>query len=148
MKSALSLLALALATLSAAGAPARAQDPIEVGKGIYTLIFENERVRVSDVKFAPGATMPEHAHPEYLLYVLGAGTLAITRPDGTIAQLAGTPGQVMYMGAETHSAENVGTTEFHALVVELKDTSDPNAGEAHQHHADETDDGHGHGHRK
>lgn len=146
MKRGMLLSASVLAIVPAAGAPARAQDPIEVGKGVYTLVFENERVRVSDVKFAPGAKVPAHAHPEYVLYVLAGGTLAISRPEAETTEFTGTPGQVVYMPAETHWAENVGTTEFHAIVVELKDTSDPNAGEAHQHHPDETHDDHGHGH--
>lgn len=114
-------LSVALLSVAAVGA-AWAQDPVKVAPNIYTLLFENERVRVCDIKFEAGEKIVSHSHPDHFLYVMSAGTLKISHPDGTSAEFAGTPGQVAWIPAETHWAENVGKTEFHAIVVELKET--------------------------
>lgn len=52
--------------------------------------------------------------------VAAAGTLQLSYPDGKTAELSATPGQVMWIPAESHAAVNTGSTEFTALVVELK----------------------------
>ena len=97
-----------------------AQDPVVVGPNIYKVIFENEKVRVSEITFKPGDTIPPHSHPDHFVYVLTAGKLAFSRPDGTTQDFEGTVGQVAWIDAETHWAKNTGDTEFKALVVELK----------------------------
>lgn len=116
------LSAAALAWTLGAFATTYAQDPIEVGKGIYSLVFENERVRVCDIKFAAGAKIAQHSHPDHFVYVLSGGELKLSKPDGSTVDFKATPGQVSWIPAETHSAVNVGKTEVHAIVVELKET--------------------------
>ena len=98
-----------------------AQDPVEVAPHIYTVLFENERVRVSKMHFKPGDSIAPHSHPDHFVYVLSAGALKISRPDGTSQEFVGEPGQVVWIDAETHWAENVGTTDLEAIVVELKE---------------------------
>ena len=110
---------MACAVFLAAGS-AFAADPIKVGPNVYKLKFENVKVRVSEIRFKPGDTIPMHEHSDHFVYVLTAGTLQLTHPDGKSAEFSGTPGQVVWIPAESHSAVNTGTTEFSALVVELK----------------------------
>jgi quercetin dioxygenase-like cupin family protein len=117
------------ASLVFAGA-AEAQDPMKVGTGIYSLVFENERVRVCDIKFDPGEKIAPHSHPDHFVYVLSAGTLEVEKPDGSKTLLESAPGQVLWIPAETHWATNVGKTEFHAIVVELKEGAKPTAAPA------------------
>lgn len=107
----------------AAGA-AYAADPVAVGPTIYKVILENDKVRVSEITFRPGDSIPEHSHNDHFLYVLSAGTLKLSHPDGTSNDFTGTPGQIVWLPAETHSAVNTGTTEFKALVVEAKPLPD------------------------
>ena len=95
-------------------------DPLVVGPNIYKLVFENDQVRVLDVHFKVGDKIAEHSHPNHFVYVLEAGTIKISHPDGTSQTIEGKVGDVVWVNAETHSAENIGTTAFHALVVELK----------------------------
>lgn len=97
-----------------------AQDPAEVGPHIYKVLFENEKVRVSDIHFNPDDKIAMHSHPDHFVYVLSAGKLKLSYPDGTTSDFEGTPGQVVWINAESHAAENIGGTEFHGLVVELK----------------------------
>lgn len=115
-----SVLALALPVLLLPDA-APAQDPVKVGPNIYKQVFENERVRVCDVKFKPGDKIAQHSHPDHFIYVLDPGKLRISKPDGTSSEADFQVGQVVWIAAETHWAENIGSTEVHALVVELKE---------------------------
>jgi quercetin dioxygenase-like cupin family protein len=54
---------LAAKTVFAAG------DPLAVGPEIYKLKFENERVRVMDITFAPGAKIDMHTHPDHITVI-------------------------------------------------------------------------------
>jgi len=50
-----------------------AQDPMAVGKGIYNLKLNNERVRVFVVKFKPGQSIAVHKHPDHVVHALQGG---------------------------------------------------------------------------
>ncbi len=95
--------------------------PLEAGPTIYTQQFDNERVRVNEIKFNPGDSIPMHVHAyDHFVYVLEAGQLTLSYPDGKTNVVNGTVGQVMWIPKESHSAVNTGTTTFRALVVEIK----------------------------
>lgn len=100
---------------------ASAQDPVKIAPNIYKVVFENERVRVSEATFKPGDKIGTHSHPDHFAYALTAGKLKITKPDGKseVAELQ--PGKLLWAKAETHKGENVGETEIRLLVVELKE---------------------------
>lgn len=100
-----------------------ALDPLEVaGPENYKLDFENERVRVMEVFFKPGDKIATHSHPDHFVYVLEGGKLVLSYPDGTTKDFEGKAGDVVWIPAETHAAENVGSTQFRGLVVELKES--------------------------
>ena len=95
--------------------------PHEAGPTIYTKIFENERTRASEIKFEVGEQIPMHTHLyDHFVYVLEAGQLTLSHPDGKTSVVDGKLGQLMWIPKETHSAVNTGQTVFRALVVELK----------------------------
>jgi quercetin dioxygenase-like cupin family protein len=89
------------------------------------LLFENDRVRVWDLRLAPGESTGLHRHSTDFLYVvIGDGTLQTIFPDGTRE-----PPRVMRDGEvrfrdvadETvHEAINVGDGPWRNIVVELK----------------------------
>jgi quercetin dioxygenase-like cupin family protein len=95
------------------------QDPVTVGPSIYRVILENDRVRVMEARFKPGERIGSHAHPDHVVVVISAGKLAITSATGT-QEIDAKVGDTFYIPAETHSAHNVGTTEFVCVVTELK----------------------------
>jgi quercetin dioxygenase-like cupin family protein len=99
---------------------ASAADPLEVAPDMYKKDFENDRVRVMTVTFAPGQSIPEHSHPDHFAYVLQTGTLKITKPTGEVTEVTPKVGDVIWSPAETHSAVNTGSTPVKLLVVELK----------------------------
>ena len=100
-----------------------AQDPVQVGPTIYKLLLENERVRVFEVRFKPGERIAMHSHPDHVVYVLDDGRLKLSYPDGKAVEVVLKAGQPLWIPAETHAAENIGTTDAHSIVVELKDSS-------------------------
>ena len=107
-----------VAVASSAGAPAK--DPLAVGPSIYRLILENERVRVMEARFQPGEKIGPHTHPDHVVVVTSAGKLAVTNASGKTQEFDAKVGDTFFIAAETHSAQNVGTTEFACVVTELK----------------------------
>jgi quercetin dioxygenase-like cupin family protein len=126
LRSASVILAVALVALAAAAAlPAHAetpsQDPLAVGPTIYKAVLDNERVRILEATFAPGARIGIHAHPDHAAYVLEGGTLNITGTDGKVQVYELKAGQAVWLPAQAHAAENPGKTPVRVLVVELKE---------------------------
>lgn len=99
-----------------------AADPLQVAPVMYKLNFENDRVRVMEVTFKPGEKIAEHSHPDHYVYVLEGGQLTINKAGAapSIADLM--PGQVLWIPAEAHWAQNTGKTKVRLLVNELKPT--------------------------
>jgi quercetin dioxygenase-like cupin family protein len=114
----------AVLTLLAAGwfAPrnAVAQDAVTVAPKIYSVVFENDRVRVLDYHAKPGQKAAMHSHPALISYALTAAKVKFTSPDGKSQDQALKTGQVLWRDAETHATENIGKTPAHVLVIELK----------------------------
>lgn len=95
--------------------------PQEGAPNIYHQIFDNDKVRVSEIKFNPGDKAPMHTHPyPHVVYILEGGTLTLSHPDGTTAPVTAKAGDVLFMGAETHEAVNTGNTVVRGTVTEIK----------------------------
>jgi beta-alanine degradation protein BauB len=126
MKNILKLVALGLVLIStrplmAADSAAGKMDPLTVAPDMYSLVFENERVRVMQVVFKAGQSIKKHTHSnDHFVYVLEGGQLTITKADGSSSVADLKTGQVVWIPAETHSAKNTGTTQVKLLVNELK----------------------------
>lgn len=99
---------------------ALAEDSVKVAPNNYKVVFENDSVRVSDVQLKPGETIGTHSHPDHLVYQTDAGKLRLSYPDGKSKELGLKAGEVTWIKGETHTVENVGTTETNAVVFELK----------------------------
>ena len=121
MKSWVASVVLAAGLMVAAATAAFAQNPLEVAPDMYKLKFENDRVRVMEVTFAPGASIAMHSHPDHFVHVASGGKLALSYPDGTSKELEAKAGEILWIDAESHAAKNPGDTEVKLLVVELKE---------------------------
>ena len=111
-----------VAVFALGASSALAQDPAKVGPNIYKCTFDNERVRLCEVTFKPGAKIPVHSHPDHVAYVIRGGTLAVTGEDGKAQEFALKPGQALWLPAQSHSAVNKGKGEVKLVVVELKES--------------------------
>ena len=97
-----------------------AGDPTKVCPNVYKSLMDNERVRVCDVHFKVGEKAAMHSHPAHVVYVMNDCKLSILTPDGKTNVVELKAGQTLMMPAGDHEVTNVGKTEAHNLVVELK----------------------------
>jgi len=89
------------------------------------LLFENERVRVWDLRLEPGQSTGLHRHKEdYLYVVIGDGKLQAAGEDGERWEaMEMKDGDVRYReldGEDVHEAFNVGDEPWRNIIVELK----------------------------
>ncbi len=85
-----------------------------------TLRFENDHVRVLELRLAPGETEEMHSHPAYVVIVMSPARMRMTSYVGGVTEMDLAEGQVSFAKPVTHAGENVGTTELHEFIVELK----------------------------
>ena len=118
------LLLLAAIGGSAAGAPARAQDPAKISPRSYKVLFENDKVRVLEYISKPGlgvCGVGRHFHPAHVTVSLSGGKAKATKEDGTVVTGNARPGTVFWAPAEIHDVENVSKGTMHAYIIEIKD---------------------------
>ena len=72
-------------------------DPLKVAANVYSLIMENDHVRVLDARFGPGAEAAMHYHPNHVVYVLAGGKIKITAPDHKSVNIDLKAGQAIWM---------------------------------------------------
>lgn len=114
------LVALALLALPVTAA---AQDPTTLYPDNYKVMILNDQVRVMDFRLRKGAREAMHMHPAHVLYVLTGFTIRFTLPDGSTRVREAKAGDVLYSEAVMHSPENIGDTDAHGILVELRGQS-------------------------
>ena len=127
MKATLALLIVS-GLLTVGARPAGAQDPVKLSPKMYTVLLENEQVRVLEFRAKPGEKEPTHSHPAAVIYPLADGKIKLTMPDGKSEVLESKAGAALWSGPVTHSYENLATTDARVLIIELKSASSPDAG--------------------
>lgn len=99
---------------------AESMDPTRVTPATHKAVFENDRLRVLDIRMKPGQKAAMHSHPAYLVYSLTPGQVRFAFQDGTSEEVTLEPGMIVWREGETHAPENVGSDELHVLNIELK----------------------------
>jgi beta-alanine degradation protein BauB len=117
--------ALLAAAFLAGSSLAASTDPLSVAPEMYKKLFENDQVRVMEVTFGPGGKIPMHSHPDHFAYVVEGGSLRITDDAGKVTDAVLTPGQVLWLDAQSHRAENTGGGRVRLTVTELKGRAAP-----------------------
>lgn len=94
--------------------------PTETDPDKYKLVFENERVRVYNYADKPGDKTHLHHHDAFILHVLSPFKRKLTFENGesVIREFQG--GETFWSEEQNHIGENVGDTDTHVLIVELK----------------------------
>ena len=92
----------------------------ELPKPFYTVLCENDHVRIVEHSMQPGDSEPMHTHPEMLAYIMEGSKLVVTESDGTANEVELTKGEFQQLPNWTHSIKNIGDTPLHTLLVELK----------------------------
>ena len=98
-----------------------AKDPVAVSPDIYTVLFENEEIRVLELTFEPGEREAMHSHPRYTIVTKEGGTLRIHTEGNETRDAEMQVDQPRLVGPVTaHWAENVGDTTVRVIAVEFK----------------------------
>jgi hypothetical protein len=97
-------------------------DPVETNPTHYSVLFENERVRVLEYHDVPGDRTLEHEHPDSVMVTLSSFGRRLTSGDRSM-ELELPAGAARWLPAQTHYGENIGGTETRAIFVELLEPS-------------------------
>jgi quercetin dioxygenase-like cupin family protein len=111
---------VAVAVLAGMAAILRAQDAAKVDTKHYTVMFENDQVRVLKAHYGPGEKSAMHSHPNAVAVFLNDGKGKFSFPDGTSKDVNMKAGEAMWNDAVVHLPENTGDKAFEVIVVELK----------------------------
>jgi quercetin dioxygenase-like cupin family protein len=98
-----------------------ADDPIVTDGDKYSVVLENERVRVLRYHDKPGDKTSQHAHPDYVMYSESSFKRRLAFPDGRKLEVEVKAGDITWMKGHVHVGENIGDTDTDVLLVELKD---------------------------
>jgi quercetin dioxygenase-like cupin family protein len=98
-----------------------AQDVVKVAPEQFKVVLENEHVRVLEFRMKPGDKQEMHTHPATVHIELTPTKVRITNPDGKAVVLEGKQGEALWVGPVKHTVENIGNTEIHGYIIELKD---------------------------
>ena len=97
-----------------------APDAATVTPKIVKVKLENDGVRVLEFISDPGDKEGWHSHPAFVVYVVTGGTLRINTPDGESNDVERKTGDILLREPVTHTTENIGKTQLHAIIVELE----------------------------
>jgi hypothetical protein len=95
-------------------------DPVTSNPQLYSVLFENERVRVLEYLDHAGQGSIPHDHPDSVMVTLSAFERRLTSGDRTVDVTM--PAHVArWLDAQNHSGLNTGTADTHCIFVELKE---------------------------
>jgi hypothetical protein len=97
-----------------------AQDPAKTDSDKYSVRLENDQVRVLEYRDSPGQKTTLHHHPNFVLYALSPFKRRLTFADGKTVIREFKAGDVIFMNAQDHIGENIGETQTHVIIVEMK----------------------------
>jgi hypothetical protein len=95
-------------------------DPVKQSPRYYKIWVDNDRVRVLEYHLPSGQREAMHSHPPGVVFITSDARLRTMLPNGPVSEASFKAGEVHWRDATTHAAENIGTTEFTALALELK----------------------------
>jgi quercetin dioxygenase-like cupin family protein len=96
-------------------------DPARTDPDKYTVVFENDRVRVLEYLDHPGDRTTEHAHPDSVMYTLSSFRRRLYGAAGESRDVEIEAGATGWLPAQKHAGHNIGDSDTHVVFVELKD---------------------------
>ncbi len=109
------LILLGLASLSLA-----AQDAVQVDPQRYSVVFENDQVRVLRITYGPGEKSVMHHHPDAVAVFLTDQKVIFHLPDGKADVVEAKAGNAIWTEAGSHLPENLSDHKLELILVEMK----------------------------
>jgi len=100
--------------------PALAQDAVKVDPGHYTVLFENDQVRVLVIIYGPHEKSVMHHHPDSVAVFLTDQRARFGLPDGQSEEIEAKAGTALWIPGGNHLPENLSDKPFEVILVELK----------------------------
>src|SRR5881296_4042467 len=97
-----------------------AQDAANVDPKHYTVVSENDQVRVLKAHYGPHEKSVMHSHPATVAVFLTDAKGQFTFADGKTQAFDVKAGESQYGAATSHVPENTGDVAMDVIVVELK----------------------------
>jgi hypothetical protein len=97
-----------------------AQDAVKVDPKHYSVVSENDQVRILKVHYGAHEKSVMHHHPATVAVFLTDAKGTFTMPDGKTQNFDNKAGSSEYEGAVTHLPENTADKAFELILVELK----------------------------
>ena len=96
-------------------------DPVVLSPDNYTVILENEHVRVVEYAIKPGETEKTHTHPAKTMYALSGGSIRLHLDGQTPIEEGIVEGMAEWSDpVGKHYGENTGKTTVRILMTEIK----------------------------
>jgi len=95
-------------------------DAVTAAPHAYKVLLENDRVRVLEYRGAPGTKAEMHSHPDLVAVALRGGKVRFSLASGETQDAELADGEAGFFDATDHMTENVGSSEIHIVLVELK----------------------------
>ena len=97
-----------------------AQDAVKTDPKHYTVVSENDQVRILKAHYGPHEKSIMHSHPATVAVFLTDANGQFTFADGKTQSFAVKAGESQYGPAITHLPENTGDQAMDVIVIELK----------------------------
>jgi hypothetical protein len=94
-------------------------DPVVSNPDFYSLLWENDDVRVLEYHDLPGQETTPHTHPNTVMVALTDFHRRLAL-GAIVREVALEAGSAQWLPAQSHSGTNIGTTPTHTILVELK----------------------------
>ena len=95
-------------------------DPVATNPELYSVVFENPRVRVLRYHDRPGDQTLPHHHPDSVMTTMSSFHRQLIHGDQS-AHVTLPAGEIRWLDAQEHSGQNIGSTDTVTLFVELKE---------------------------
>jgi quercetin dioxygenase-like cupin family protein len=97
-----------------------AQDAVKADPKHYSVVSENDQVRILKVHYEPHEKSVMHSHPNSVAVMLTDLKAEFTLSDGKKQNMTAKAGDVQYSPAQVHLPENTGDKGMDLILVELK----------------------------
>ena len=95
-------------------------DPIDVAPDGYSVMLENDRMRVPKYSGESGAKTATHSHPDLVAIPLSDGMAKFTMANGETQEAEMHAGGAMFMPSHDNATEVTGEGMMEGVIVELK----------------------------
>lgn len=84
------------------------------------VLTENEKVKIAEVTFAPGAVADWHSHPQHTIYAVTDIKMKVEERGKDAITVEIKAGQAVWAPAVTHKSTSASDKLFTAIITEIK----------------------------